>query len=194
MAKKTWVNVGGVWKEAKNVWLKVNGVWKSKVIPSANIAGVWKDLIQYILDIYILGTEKVSMVLGINSKGPDNKLTKNVDHISLSAYRTSGTASDISVVTDKPINLTNYNKLYVDWYLPGQTSGSERGLVVSTNKNGDYTIFDAKLSGGTFTSTRVVRELDISSLSGDFYIRVHARLGTTGTGTVATNLYRLWLE
>ena len=51
MAKKTWVNVSGTWKEVKNVWNNVAGVWKENVMPKINVTGVWKICISYITQI-----------------------------------------------------------------------------------------------------------------------------------------------
>ncbi|GCD13280.1 hypothetical protein [Clostridium tagluense] len=47
MSKATWLNIGGVWKQAKNIWENIGGVWKQKVIPKGNISGLWKDFIGY---------------------------------------------------------------------------------------------------------------------------------------------------
>jgi len=40
MAEKTWINIGGVNKEAIP-WINVNGTWK-QCIPWVNVNGVWK--------------------------------------------------------------------------------------------------------------------------------------------------------
>ena len=47
MAKATWVNVGGVWKNCTAVWRNTGGVWASGGTPWRNISSVWKDCFAY---------------------------------------------------------------------------------------------------------------------------------------------------
>jgi hypothetical protein len=47
MSKKTWVNVGGTWKELVSVWENVGGVWKKDVMPKLNVSGVYKECMSY---------------------------------------------------------------------------------------------------------------------------------------------------
>ncbi|WP_017728485.1 outer membrane protein assembly factor BamB family protein [Halalkalibacterium ligniniphilum] len=54
MPKKTFVRIGGSWREVKNVWTRISGVWRQQVVPNGRIGGIWKEFIQYILLFYNL--------------------------------------------------------------------------------------------------------------------------------------------
>jgi len=45
MAKKTWIKVGGIWKEVKAIWMKVGGVWEKWIISWRKVGGVWEQCI-----------------------------------------------------------------------------------------------------------------------------------------------------
>lgn len=51
MAKKTYFNLGGIWKNVQNIWANIGGTWKQKVVPMGLIAGVQKAFIVY--SIYV---------------------------------------------------------------------------------------------------------------------------------------------
>lgn len=87
-----------------------------------------------------------------------------------------------SFVTNNPIDLSEINAIQVAWQ--NIYSGSDQGgiarLIVSSNKNGDYTetgvAYITKVSPFSYT----VSKLDVRGLSGEYYIRLHAR-GVKGT-------------
>jgi hypothetical protein len=47
MSKKTYIRVGGSWKDCVNLWRKVSGVWNPYVISFRKISGIWKQCMEY---------------------------------------------------------------------------------------------------------------------------------------------------
>ncbi|MBM7579996.1 hypothetical protein [Jeotgalibacillus terrae] len=194
MAKKTWINISGTWTEVKNVWQNVGGVWKEKVLPKGNISGVWKEFMQYLVQIYKEGTEFTPLVEGINVS-TNKEVERNAGYIRLYCVNSdaSGTGinggGQLALVTDQPLDLTNFSTVIIDW---GTTlTAGKSHLIVSSVKNGDFNTFEAKRTrDGSFN--RVVESLDVSGLTGEFYIRFHIQ-STYRTGYMSY-LYELRVE
>jgi hypothetical protein len=72
-------------------------------------------------------------------------------------------------VTDNPIDLTHFSTLRIGW-IPH--SGALKACVVSTSKMGDHNVYDARYTISGDWNFRE-NEINIRSLSGEFYIRVH---------------------
>jgi hypothetical protein len=175
MAKKTHVKVSGVWRTVKNVWVKESGVWKSKIIPKGKISGIWKEFISYFLGLYEYGendllTREVYDQFNVNSV---LTITRNSNNIYIAA-NTIWNHSDVSVRNENPIDLTDFSKIVVEYhnsYFPSKNDGGIK-LVVTTNPAS----FNNTNTGNVIdvfmpTSTgSVTQEIDISSLSGQYYV------------------------
>lgn len=177
MPKKTWVNIGGTWRAVKNVWVNIGGAWKQKVIPKGNIAGVWKDFIQYMLTIYDSGVMYVPLVKGFTRYDVDHGGSAYVSFDDNEILLFAGAYSETSVVTDYPLDITGYQAVSVTWSNNATDDPMlwEAALVVSKNKLGDYNdheagiiIQDKRINDG------IVTKLNISDLTGSYYIRVHS--------------------
>lgn len=175
MPKKTYVKIDGTWRNVKAVWVKVAGVWR-KVIPKGNIGGVWKEFIQYATYLYNRGVDIVSFVTEKFDPGGgwSFSVTNSSDLKLLSGYSWSqGYESEGFIRTSSPINITEYSKLKIQLgTVTGPASHTATGnLSISVNpKDRLYqtvarTTFRVSESGKTI-------ELDLSSFSGNYYIRV----------------------
>lgn len=186
MSKNTWINVQGTWKAVTNVWVNVGGIWKSKATPKVNVGGIWKDFIQYMFSIYDNGIERISIVQG-RKPSSYSIFQKNADNIFLQSY--VGTIDDeVTLVTNVMVDVTEYTKVCVEW------AASDKGsyfIIASTDKLSASNVFNTKFSKtGSFTKT--VDYLDVSSLTGSFYIRCHAVTTMQGIGKI--NIHKIWLE
>jgi hypothetical protein len=114
------------------------------------------------------------------------------DSMYLNADQSSGIA-ERSYVTDNPIELTCINSIVVDWENVGWDGENNRSYIVisSSSKYGKYD--DNEISFGKIRPfTRRNDTLDVSSLTGNYYIRVHAiDDGWDGTSTI--NVYSIEL-
>ena len=139
------------------------------------------------LKLYTLGVEDVAWVVGY-SNGSGSQ-SKESDHLYVYAY---GGGAERTYVTDLAVNLTAYSKLWIDWSGSSDPDGAVR-LVASTSKTSSSATYNARLSkGGSFS--RREDSLDVSGLSGDHYIRIHAA-GTSEADYSATlRTYKIWLE
>lgn len=143
--------------------------------------------------LYNLGVEVVAWVAG-HAYG-DYIRSKNADHLYLNAMGNSDplVSSEVAYVTDATQNLTNYSKLKIDWMNDGSvTSGNHSILVASTNKTANWGTYDACYFKQSSFS-RQIDEVDISGLSGDFYVRVHAYMTAEDFFSVV-KVYKVWLE
>lgn len=141
-------------------------------------------------------TENTSFVTGFNTGG-SNAVTENLlDGFTYSTRLNvpgiSG-VSEIGWVTDVTVDLTGYSSLEVTWRQggTGNNNNSSR-LVVSTNKTADSNTFDARVTAANTFSTTTT-SLDVSGLSGSYYIRVHAR-DNSSFASVTSTLYVYKIE
>lgn len=143
-------------------------------------------------------TENTSFVTGFNTGG-SNAVTENFYDSSLSSYSTRLNVpgitgvSEIGWVTDVTVDLTGYSSLEVTWRQAGTANNNNSSrLVVSTNKTADSNTFDARATAiNTFSLTTT--SLDVSGLSGSYYIRVHAR-DNSSFSSITSTLYVYKIE
>jgi len=114
------------------------------------------------------------------------------DSMYLNANQVRGTAEK-TFVTDNPVDLTCINTIAIDWENIGFDGENNRSyLVVSaSSKFGRYDNNDIKLETRK-PFTRRIDTLDVSTLTGTYYIRVHAvDDGWDGKSTI--NVYSIEL-
>lgn len=202
MVKQTWVKVNGVWQKVKSAWANVGGTWKKDVMPKGNIGGDWKEFMSYSVFppyLYLEGKEGVSWVEGHKTTHFHNARSKESTYLYLESDSSSSEAA-IAWVTEEAVDLTSYNKLSL--FLPlfaGLVS-----LIASASKTGDYNTYDARAQSSTSIvmgeGPRIAYdktvELDVSDLSGSFYIRFHAEsvLAFTQTYGSVVHASKTWLE
>ncbi|WP_342510607.1 hypothetical protein MKY34_19585 [Sporosarcina sp. FSL K6-1522] len=191
MTKKTWVNVGGTFKEVNNVWQKVQGAWKEKVIPKGNISGAWKEFIQYLRMLYDHGVQLVP-VSKVTIGDAGGTVTFNVDNVFLQCGNSS--ANNAVFSPDDQVDVTNFKK--VKCLITKTSSTTSRPF-----RMGLKTVRDAKEASSGFVAhadfsaqyiTPTEVELDISSLSGLYYLTIGQYYNAAGSGTVY--VYKVWLE
>jgi hypothetical protein len=160
---------------ATQVGKKIRLVWTYTPAPS------WPDAQGY---IYNEGQHEDYWVEGMKWGRGTYSYSKESDHLYVSVAGEEGYISETSWVTDSKVDLTAYNKVKVDFSGTGTTR-----LVVSDIQMGISFQYVALLN--LFSPPRQVYELDISGLSGEYYIRVHA---WTEGDNVKVYCYKIWLE
>jgi hypothetical protein len=123
-----------------------------------------------ITSYYNYGGEDVEWVAGFSSG--ISSVSKNIDNLYLMAEDVG--YANCGYVTNVVVDLTNISKLKIEWENTGYISAAnESYLNVSTVKNQNHGTYNARLKL-TNTFGKQISELDVSSLSGNYYIRVHA--------------------
>lgn len=142
---------------------------------------------EYTIPFYWYGLEGCLWVAGYSS-GTGTQ-TKNSDHLYLKAPGTVVSTDTKTYITDALIDLSKYKTLYVDWEnLAANVDNNMSLFSITTNKNGDAVTYDAAIEHWNETFSRTVGQLDVSSLNGDYYIKVVAwRLSEI-------KVYRIWGE
>lgn len=161
-----------------------------------------KGFIRNTVLFYDEGVEYVDWVLGYAGDG-QAEFEKAKDHIRL-YMRCPNKSAAISAVTDKPIDFTNLKKLHFEFGRDGYKDniGSRIHFIVGT-KNGDFNqgiqasitppqfnrYLDSWNRGGVVT-------LDVTTVTGEHYIRVHANDATTSSISrwAEVKLWRVWGE
>lgn len=160
----------------------------SNIKSGVTIFGVTGTLDAPITYYYNLGAEGVSWVAG-NSVGTGTQ-TKYADHLNLYINSDAGDASEErTYVTDIAVNLTGISKLNVDWEQLA-SGGYLAAFIVSTSKTGNTGVWNAIIYDYQIAFARRVQQLDVSVLTGNYYIRVHA-VGWQGIDS-NVNVYRIW--
>ena len=94
--------------------------------------------------------------------------------------------------TDIKIDLTNLTTLYIDWENIGTASANMSSLEAASVKN-------PRTSYSTwvyqhYNFTRKISSIDVSTLNGLYYIRVHALAYGEGTWSSKLKVYKIWGE
>lgn len=139
--------------------------------------------------LYKEGAEPVSWVVGYSAGTTivGNSQSKESDHLYLQAF----SVGVRTYVTDSVVDLTNINTIWIDWENVGDAK-QYSCLIASTNKTATYTTYNARLMvTGNFSRTE--QSLDVSGLSGNHYIRIHAT-GPVALAYSKINAYKVWIE
>jgi hypothetical protein len=151
--------------------------------------------------LYSYGTEYVPWVTGY-STGSGASQSKESDHLYF--YLPEGRDTERTYVTDEMINLSNVLALIVEWEgLSEQSSGSagaskayEPYLVVGSTKTGSGTSGVTTFLRGSWLMKfpRTIEILKVSSLTGNYYIRIHGRCrNTLGEDSFQRKIYYVGL-
>ena len=146
---------------------------------------VWPDEEGY---IYNESTHEDMWVVGYDDVGSYNSFTKQADHLRIRAgdweYE-----SEMAAVTDEMVDLTGIDLIEIDWASHDENDGLS-ALIASTNKDGDATIYDARFIRN-YAFVRRIDTLDVSGLTGNHYIRIHAVQNIKDSYTVYAYKVRL---
>ena len=114
---------------------------------------------------------------------------KEDDHLFLRAVRPGNFNLEETWVTIDTVTLTDWSQIEIDWENTGDNTNRNLSyLVVSDDQSGDHTVFDARLDKqGSFGRTTDL--LDVSGLTGDYYVRIHARNTTPGNNPSIISTY-----
>lgn len=103
--------------------------------------------------------------------------SKEIDHLFLKLLAGYGATgySVVTYVTTSTYDLSNYNTVNCLVNIDSNASLISRfyfALIASTDQNGDSKIYDARITTNTKGDNDL--SLDVSSLSGLYYVRIHA--------------------
>lgn len=141
--------------------------------------------------IYNLGDEKISITGGysvnVNQTAGVGILTRQFDNLYLSSPQQD--SSMIWVSTAKPIDVTNFTKMKVDYSIPSSYSEAF-GLSATNNTRNSFV---ASKTNDSSVKTRQILELDITSVIGLKYPILYTA-GSTAYGSSQMHVYKIWFE
>jgi len=106
------------------------------------------------------------------------------DYLDLKAY--AGTLESVKIENSQTINLTNANYVKINWENTGVTSDDNISrLEIRETPGGDYVVRILKYNNFSLTTDSI----DVSSLSGDFYIAIGAQGSTVASYLAVYNIY-----
>lgn len=144
--------------------------------------------------LYDNGTQVVPFTTGY-SVGANGFVTFDTASIIISAGDMDTIVNERSTRTTNTIDLTGVKKIYIDWQVSMSGLSQVAALVVSTAQTATYSTNNAVLSYTTAFSRRL-EALDVTALSGSYYVKVHARDNrpTSGLNTTQVTVYAIYLE
>jgi hypothetical protein len=157
-------------EEGKPIWNYYDDVIRVDCLPVFDGSGNWQcAAVGYILN----GSEhQGDWVEGYDKD--DGSQSKQPTHLYLQASDHNDTA-ERTWVTDGTISLKCIQSIVIDWENTGvDKSDNESYLIVSTSKTSGHWLSNAQLMK-TESFVRTSDTLDVSGLTGSYYIRVHAR-------------------
>ena len=119
--------------------------------------------------------------------------SKQADHLYLES--SSSSIALRTYVTDTLVDLSDINVLKIDWENIGASNvNNYSAFVVSTSKSADQAMYDARILAQNLFS-RKIDELDVSMLTGSYYVRVHARDGGSSVNIPSiVKCFKIWGE
>jgi hypothetical protein len=143
--------------------------------------------------LYLLGDECTLLTGGyvVGYSAGTGTQSKQATYLYLD--QTAGTLGEKTYVTNNLINFTGVKTIYVDWENIGDNDSSVfSSLNVSTEKASSWTVFNYRTIE-QYNFSRKISSLDVSSINGSFYVRVHARTGAS-VRTSKLKVYKIWGE
>ena len=139
----------------------IDGAWVEKTAKSYQ-GGAWVDW--WNGQLYEHGNEYESITGGYSTYGSGSTLAKNADHLLIISQGNSG------VYTNNPVDMTKYKTLTIDWTC--MRGGIDTQFQVRSEKSSGTSgwAVGTKIVGPT--AIRQTTTLDISSLSGSYYIGI----------------------
>lgn len=136
------------------------------------------------INIYDNGTTTYSMTTGY-STGTDGSalLLSNDIYLAAGYSGTNTTTNERTYRTSGLVDLANIKTIYADISdaaVRGLGTSNNYFLVVSTSATGSSGTFNARASlAVSFITEPTTLSLDVSALTGSYYIRIHVRDGST---------------
>lgn len=116
-------------------------------------------------------------------------LAKETDRMNIN-FESSG-AGNFGVVTTKKIDLSFIDTIYVDWEQTVDGLSQRIYLIVSEFRTQPHNIFDLRAEEINLVGRRTTA-LDVSSLTGEYYVRINAF--TNSTSTLNMNIYNIYTD
>lgn len=194
MAKKTWINISGAWRNVKVAWLNVGGVWK-KITPKGNISGTWKDFIQYLMLLFDFGVQYITFgKIGLSS------LYYGSNYISL--FR-SHYESSASIITTKSFDVTNFSKLKIRFAIDDDVRNApssyySHAVSLSVSASGHASsndLFYSRTNGAGLPVNDY--EFDIKEIKGNVFLKVSSiqrNFNDIYDINSIITIYKVWLE
>jgi hypothetical protein len=147
---------------------------------------------------YDLGDEKTIVtggwVVGSSQtqSGASGTQSKEIDHLKLYTASTNVNNAWRTYVTELPINLTDISLLKIDWEIAvtGTVTNQAR-FGVGTVKTDDS--FAAQIIHTDSSVARGIETLDVSSLTGNYYIKLWGFAAGAGRNCTVKG-YKIWSE
>lgn len=189
----TFADLPGLGTYTVNAALGTQSKTKSVVVDRA---GMFEVNIFYRLYLYNLGDECVDVTGGWTNQDykytadgveincdPAEKREDNI-YFWLSFYGLKA----IGFGTSNQIDFTGYSKLKVDWYR--RIGNLHPSIFVSTTKNTNWSKY---VGGGNTPTTRSISELDVSDISGNYYVFAVVQKEYEDSARSGA-IYQIWLE
>lgn len=144
---------------------------------------------------YYLGNEFIDTTGGwIEGFSQGNgSVEKKTEHMNIKVFNNTSDNGRRSFETNNLINVSNIKTLYVDWEnLVGINDASSAVLYLANQKATYSTVSEVSVMKNF---SRTVSTLDVSQLTGDYYIGVRAfDVSASSNNPVDLNVYRVWGE
>lgn len=171
-------DTGNSVQDTDNNWLPEN------IRTGVNIFGKVGAL--YVPTAYVSGLDGLDLVTGYMSNAV---ATKENNHLWLSVNPSS--AGEATFVTNNVFNLSDYAKVFAYWE-PIENGSRYYSLVASTNKTANRDTFNARIQTASSAPPQWV-ELDVLSLTGNHYIRLHVHQTSSWAQPARMKVYNLLL-
>ena len=194
-----YVNSGLTKPKAIHVYDELTTQWKSNLAGYVYYNGEWLPFIEYQIILYNEGLSNVAW--GLYAQTPTQtiyKLTYNESTMTFSYYcRSTGAGRDqvFAMYTPDMYDLTYKTKIIVEFTEIRVGTSRQNNpiyLIASTVQKASHNTYDAMNNYFPGSTTNVTLELDVSSLSGEFYIRINGFNQDMSENYV--EIKKMWIE
>lgn len=157
-----------------------------------DIAGVYEIEMNYLLFLYRDGDPCEAVTSDWIPFNSQVTPSKNNDYLTLTS--TGIAYSGGAFTTNAEVDISTYSKLKIEYTLSGSDTKSSFAVRTTPVTDNDNVVTGrTKYVQVPVASAKTVSEMDISELSGQYYVELCTRNGATAYASTF-NIYRVWLE
>lgn len=185
------IRVGQDLVKPKSINVFRDGEWQQKRVGYVFKNGEWVPFIQYLLTLYKNGEEFTPFVEGYSNTSAQNRsFVKGINAYDLTVIRANNI---LHVESEIKVDVSDFKTLKMTCYNDG-ANRFNYAIIGASNTSKSSTLVAETSEYINSLGDEFAVSLDISSLSGEFYIITGMKAGALSAATYKLKITNIWLE